>query len=499
MLCSGGTSTLVYRQAWKSKRAASHLANEPRSLIRSFPPAPWKNLCTQQKVEQATGQTPLTTSVQLQGIKDNKDPKRVVHSAKKTKTGIEKQPASFERTTNKVPPTTSVQPQGPKKGNKGLKITARNFKWAAKGVGRRLASIKPTKLKISETAVTHEVRSELLCSFNWARDTFSIYVPGHPPEWTPPTLPFCLSEDRGFYFSDENVARVPSCPYTPFFKALQVMRPSYKLDDVDIITNRGAFRKLFQFAANKIKSSFCIDFILVHNTLLMSRRLRNGREYRKNAKDPGWGHTFEKECTSPKSGLQESSSHHRAIRYNLGDLSCVVQSEIDAFYDSRQSQEPEHTVSRKVSSVKAASPPTESRAPGGLAVHKIGSVTPASQLAEIKTRPQQIRPGEVIPQLWFGRTPQLIMGIRKNSKGVFKKVNIRDFTPSFQEWETKNQDALRKLTTLLRRLKTIAKAAQGRVCVAILDKSIKPARLVIHTSTRKIIVPQEFLSEFWGL
>ena len=104
-----------------------------------------------------------------------------------------------------------------------------------------------------------------------------------------------------------------------------------------------------------------------------------------------------------------------------------------------------------------------------------------------------------MPQLWFGCTPQLIMGIRKNSEGVFNKVNFRDFAPSFQKWETQNQDTLRKLTTLLRRLKMIVKEAQGRVCIAILDKSVKPARLVIYTSSRKIIVPQEFLGEFWGL
>ncbi len=108
------------------------------------------------------------------------------------------------------------------------------------------------------------------------------------------------------------------------------MNPSFKFEDVDVVTDRNNLKKLFNFASGRARDSFRIDLEMVQNTLFMTRRDRNTRSFIHMSKHPGFGHNFERAFTTSEPGLEDSTGHHRVLRYALGHLNCVVRFEVDA-------------------------------------------------------------------------------------------------------------------------------------------------------------------------
>lgn len=66
-------------------------------------------------------------------------------------------------------------------------------------------------------------------------------------------------------------------------------------------------------------------------------------------------------------------------------------------------------------------------------------------MAELKTfHGEKFCIEKYLPQLWFGRTPNLLVGTHID--GTFHKLEAINVASRLLEWETKHQEELRKLT-----------------------------------------------------
>ena len=101
-----------------------------------------------------------------------------------------------------------------------------------------------------------------------------------------------------------------------------------------------------------------------------------------------------------------------------------------------------------------------------------------STAAEIKTSVKPKPLGAYLPQLWFGRTPWLIIGYHTN--GIFTEVKVTDARARFIDWENKHQTKLLKLVSLLTELREVVRKHPGGNCIAICKKGF-PLAIKIFT------------------
>jgi hypothetical protein len=204
---------------------------------------------------------------------------------------------------------------------------------------------------------------------------------------------------------------------------------------------------------------FRIDIQLVGKTLLFTRWEENTSESITEFR--GYGHSFEKRCTTYTGELKGSTGHHRVIKYNLGGLQVVARFEVDAYFSdstpgmSTASSDIDALTSsfKKIglhTSRKAA--PSEST----LQVVKGGYSVPHNSLIELKTRAHHrpVQPGEVIYQLWLGQVRHLIAGY--HSRGRFIRTEEKDFASSgkFREFEENKANELRRFVQVVKSIRT---------------------------------------------
>ncbi|KAH0423706.1 hypothetical protein CcaCcLH18_12002 [Colletotrichum camelliae] len=232
-------------------------------------------------------------------------------------------------------------------------------------------------------------------------------------------MPIAVPKDRDTVSMVQNAARVPEFPFAPLFRATASMKASFRFDDVDIL--------------------------------------------RKFTKYP--------------SGLEDSTAHHQALRYQLGDLTCMLRFEVDACYErtgeGSGSESLEGAIGR----------PAVEDNPEGIAVPPQPSTQPPmaqSMAAEIKTATKPKAPSAYMPRLWFGRTPWLIIG--QHANGNFEQLNITDTAALFASWEERHQADLRKLVTVLAWLREVVREHGGDYCVAIYEKTANTPKIKVYPS-----------------
>lgn len=129
--------------------------------------------------------------------------------------------------------------------------------WMARGLGAHLGTIHYQPLEPCDQPVTGTTDFEFLCSYTWAATSLpgskpTICVPGDAPHLVLHPLPKPVSirevaRKKVVNYRDANVAHFRSAPWRPMFRALEIMRPNLRLDDVDIIINRSALQALLRF------------------------------------------------------------------------------------------------------------------------------------------------------------------------------------------------------------------------------------------------------------
>ncbi|CAO2652933.1 Nn.00g023440.m01.CDS01 [Neocucurbitaria sp. VM-36] len=374
--------------------------------------------------------------------------------------------------------------------------------WMTRDTNELVRTILPTSLQSDDIKVSSELGFETLCSYNWQIDGNAILVPGGPPKWVPPPLPIVLPEDDGRQFKNCNALRVPKYPFEPAFQAMSIMNPNIPLDEVDLIVNRNSLRKLLDFASGKRQDPFCMGLHMVKDTLFITRKEKHARMMIHGAANSGYGHNFEEAFTRPENGLDRSSSHHRVIRYRFGNLDCVVRFEVDAYLEHADEPSPGSTIPQSIDSMTAAmqqlavhESPLDTGSGRSTPVIPKGIYIDSSQLAETKARKLE-RLNKAIPQLWFGRTPYLLVG--KHDKGVFHSTTCTHAGAQFAKWEESNQEKLRKLANLLVELKRTVQGTVEGAAVLVCEPKGAPLRL-FTVRNKQDVLPKEIIMKHWSV
>lgn len=151
---------------------------------------------------------------------------------------------------------------------------AEKHEWMAGNLGRELGFISYEMLEPCGTPVTSAGGFELLGSYNWRRRTKKeppqIFVPGEAPALVPHKLPIVTRTfARGKSFRDVNAALMPAFPFEPMFRAVEVMRPGFKFNDVDLVINRSSLHHLLRlgmYSNSQVPPrNTHYAFILAHN------------------------------------------------------------------------------------------------------------------------------------------------------------------------------------------------------------------------------------------
>ncbi|KAF2809135.1 uncharacterized protein BDZ99DRAFT_488863 [Mytilinidion resinicola] len=331
-----------------------------------------------------------------------------------------------------------------------------------------------------------------LSSYNWVeapKATPTIAVPGSPDLWSPPNRPFRLEKDTGHIYIAQNAARHPDSPLEPLFRALYVSHPSFDITSIDVVTDRNNIRKLLAFVNPRWNSykreAFTIHVEVTNNTAILCREETKTDEYIGPNEFRGYGHSFEKNCTSRK--VSGSTGHHRIISYRFGGLTFMIRHETDGYVgvagtqlspQPPANQAPELDDLSSILGSLSLSP--ESSTPGKsslvgpkLVTRKEGQVVSLPSTLEIKTRVAH-RPlafEDVVSQLWVSQTPKLVRAY--HNRGVFAVPKVEDVAVQVKTWEDQNQKDLRMLAGLIGKIREMVKESGGRATLrynAIGDK-----------------------------
>lgn len=360
---------------------------------------------------------------------------------------------------------------GGRQASPGFDDVDRVNKWLHRGVNtnKPITRIIRHELEQANCKVT-ATPARLISTYNTlSGKNDDIVVGGTAPTWKNVALPLKLSKD-----DRQGISKVPDYPFQPAVSAAISMNPNFKLDDVDIVINRGDLRKLLKYTTFDDQGSFRMNLYMVKNTLFIESGTRGGQHW--GSSETGWGHKFEKAFTSYPEHLQKSSAHMRTLVYNFGNLRMAVLFEVDARYEDVQS-----------ATADASALATQ-------------MTMPQSTAAELKTVQGNSSFDRVennnFDQLWFGRTPWLIMG--RHTNGTFKEVEVRNLSDYFEGFAKQYQDCLRKMVTVLTRLRAAVKTTGGKKCVALYRDTIAANIHVFRAEDEdEKALPEELIAKCW--
>ncbi|KAK3693158.1 geranylgeranyl pyrophosphate synthetase [Podospora appendiculata] len=359
-----------------------------------------------------------------------------------------------------------------------------------------LHTIDAAALQPSNTLVSSTAQPELICSYNW-QGSGGFRAPGHAPIWKTLTLPITISNDRTTQTRSgkKPIWTKPEDRFYQVFQATAQMRPDFRFNDVDVITTRNSLRKFLDFCRGRAQDPFKVHVSLVKNTLFIEQY-----HVRPMARqNTGWGHGFERAFAEFPPGLQDSTSHDRFLRYPIGDLNCIVGFEIDACYQEgaarRRDEGPLEGLKEGLEQLSLGNIDPE------VAVPRYNQeIMPQSTAAELKTsKPGKTSIGAYLPQLWFGRTPWLIVG--SHNEGTFLDTKVTNVEQRLKQWETERQDELRKLVTLLAELREALRGRGGQRFAVVYEKGetsrvLKMYKLV--DQGKPAALDESILGGFWA-
>jgi hypothetical protein len=292
-----------------------------------------------------------------------------------------------------------------------------------------------------------------------------------------------LDRDTGFQYTDYNYARQPRDPYSPMFRALSIMNTDYQFNNIDVLADRNNLRTLLEFTQGKPNTPFRLNCHLVHNTLVIVRQ--ESRWYRRSDGN-SYGSNFERFFTRPATGMEDAESHYRAIKYSMGPLNVVCRFEADAYDDGIISDELTQSEAMAVSGGPAERPIHNFTAP----IHtlQMGHIIPTAQMVELKTqarKPDEYRLVQCQDQLWFGRTSLLFTAPYDKETGLINNVKKENAMERIKIWEDIQQVPLKKLVTLLTRIRDVLKRERQANRAVVLLRETKDGPLTVWNTTKK--------------
>jgi hypothetical protein len=286
------------------------------------------------------------------------------------------------------------------------------------------------------------------------------------------------------------------------------MNPNLDMKPIGLTTDRNSLRKLLQFVSGKVTKSWRIDVDIIEETMFFTRWEESQVMLITGARDSGYGHGFEKAFLSFDADLQESSGHHRIVRYNLGGIECLVRFEVDGYINDGISSDKQDTAVDELGQglsglhIQSSTDAAEVKMPPATEVRVIqrGDLVNNDAIAELKSRSTaaHLKMQEYIPQLWISQTRHLFVGRHKEGLVEMEPKRV-DMTELFPDWENRNQQNLRTLVGLISEIKKVVKMAKGGKCVLVLKMEEKPRALrVYQRNGQALFLPKGTRGKCWG-
>ena len=362
------------------------------------------------------------------------------------------------------------------------------------------------KMKTPVSASITDVKA--LSSYNWIeapQPTPTIAVPGSPALWSPPAISRQLKKDSGLIYIAQNAARHPESPLEPLFRALYTTHPTFDIRSTDVVTDRNNIRKLLSFidpsSTRNGLEAFTINIEMTKNTAIFCRDEAKTVDYIGPQEFKGYGHEFEKAYTTDQ--INGSTGHHRIISYRFSDMKFIVRHETDGylgtdamFSSSKAQNDIQDDLSNLVGALSLSSvklSPSTIPAESKLLIREEGQVVPLESTLEIKTRVshKSLEIQEIATQLWVSQTPKLVRAY--HNRGTFRRPAVEDVTAAIKSWEERNQNELRKLAALIRKILNFVKECGGK---AVLRYDVEKDKLVFCKVERKEILPKDLYSKW---
>ncbi|KAJ6555034.1 hypothetical protein DFH09DRAFT_577992 [Mycena vulgaris] len=343
--------------------------------------------------------------------------------------------------------------------------------------------LRPTPLQTlaipTTTSATKDVvitALESIGSYNWVKASSpTIIVPGSPAEWQNKAPPYVVPADVGLFFVDQNGFRMPLAVLLPLITAVDLVNEASGSPAAfdwaagyDFVTDRNGLRKLMRWIdaaggnAEAVPRDFRIDMQLAGRTVLLNRWEKRTRE---NFSGYSFGFNFEKASTDPAPGCEESTGHHRIVKYDMNGLKMVVRFEVDACIPSAaKPSKPVQNIDDLADSLSGitlgaptkAAPASKTR--NGLTVIAGGAPVPHTAIVELTTRAERRAAEydwtEAYPQLFFSQTPHHFLAV--HNRGRFAEVQKRKLgAPELRAVERTLQPSLKKLRAALDVIKAL--------------------------------------------
>lgn len=277
------------------------------------------------------------------------------------------------------------------------------------------------------------------------------------------------------------------------------MHPDFDMKPIGLTTDRNSLRKLLRFVSGKVPENWRIDVDIIEDTMFFTRWEESKFQIIAGRFQSGYGHEFEKAFLRYDSKLQESSGHHRIVRYNLGGVECLVRFEVDGYVGNGFGDDDELT--QALSGLQVQSPENlfALNPASEVKVIQRGRLVNNQTILELKSRSStNIKMNEIIPQLWISQTHNLFVG--RHKEGLVEAEPERfHMDEKFPNWEVANQEHLRTLVTLITEIRNVAKGIKGGQCMLVCKQEEKPRVLRVYKRNgAAFFLPKGVREVCWG-
>ncbi|KAJ4419382.1 hypothetical protein N0V82_004964 [Gnomoniopsis sp. IMI 355080] len=318
----------------------------------------------------------------------------------------------------------------------------------------------------------------------------------------------------------------PRISFEPFFASLASMNPLANFDDTDVIARSGTLYLLLGVVRGNLRqlgvsNTTAFHMKLVKNTLIIKRMHYPNTH----------GHTLGRGMTPTLTGgftnkITEMKAvddnmppeHCHAVRYNLAHLSCVVVAPVDAATGNaalRPLDVPSKSLERPYTS-ESVSVKMGGRGvpPGAVTKLMTGLIASEESGRRVNHKGQLKIKTAVQAKIWFERPRTILQGhLEPAPPGApedtarLSRVSAREATPILDQMEDACQLELRKLVTLLDRLRNIARRAGGSCILTCLppqkgdsDGEKVPAKFEVYKCGSGVepLVLDWHIERFWS-
>jgi len=228
----------------------------------------------------------------------------------------------------------------------------------------------------------------------------------------------------------------------------------------------------------KIDARFRILVEVIGDTIFFVRRENEATEAIPAVY--GYGHTFPEAYTSWDSEVRGSESCQRLVRYTFDGMECVVRFESDGYLPSLLPPKSKSGGNRQMN-VKDEGEEGLLKALGGSSISTAASAkdkpltvlpggddVPQQAVFDLKTRTIRKKEqeeeiiAEQLSRLWVSQTPNFVLAYHR--QGKFEDIEIKDLRNEVDEWESENEEVLRRFAVLLRKICNLARNSEdGRI------------------------------------